>query len=423
VVANYGIFYFRIIVLGESPSKARRAYQQAYQQRREDYIKRLHSDNIVMANSTLTKYTETYVALHKKYLTDAGFYLHLFYGGHLPTSEKQHGLFLPDDSCSKGLRLMKQCLFHFPDELHYQKTAIKKYLLANNIKLVLGEFGLVSAEMAPICKELNIPLIAIFYGGYDIHNKKVLEQAKDKYQLLFNYASCIIGVSKEITGILKNLGADEQKIFYLPCAVDLDKFAYTDHSVNQPVFLSVGRFAETKSPHLTILAFHEVLKKVPDAQLRMIGKDGGGELFEACHILVKALKIEDKVTFLGIRSTDEVYEEMKKARVFVQHSLTTPITGEKEGTPVAVMEAMACGLPVVATRHAGIAELIEHGQTGMLVDEYDYMAMAEKMAEVCLSDRLVFEIGKNAAISIRSNERIARHKEILIDLVNKYILQ
>ena len=79
--------------------------------------------------------------------------------------------------------------------------------------------------------------------------------------------------------------------------MDLNLFQAKTKIPEKNIFLSVGRFAETKSPHLTILAFHEVLKSIPDAEFRMIGKDGGGGLFEACHILVKALNIEEKVFF------------------------------------------------------------------------------------------------------------------------------
>jgi glycosyltransferase involved in cell wall biosynthesis len=203
----------------------------------------------------------------------------------------------------------------------------------------------------------------------------------------------------------------------------LNKFIYSDHSLNLPVFLAVGRFAETKSPHLTILAFNEVLKEIPDARLRMIGKDGGGELFEACHILVKALKIDDKVDFLGIIPPQEVFKEMKNARVFVQHSVTTPIYKDKEGTPVAVMEAMACGLPVVATCHAGIAELITSGENGILVEEYDYLHMAREMVRVCKENNLVSLLGKNASDSIRRNELIVNNSKILVELIEEYKLK
>jgi glycosyltransferase involved in cell wall biosynthesis len=138
--------------------------------------------------------------------------------------------------------------------------------------------------------------------------------------------------------------------------------------------------------------------------------------------LVKALKIEKSVIFKGICSTDEVLEQMQKARVFVQHSITTPINGDKEGTPVVVMEAMANGLPVVATKHAGIAELIVSGENGFLVEEYDYINMAKMMVTVCKNDELVSHIGKKASESILNNYLIVNNKNVLLHQVNKCVL-
>ena len=60
---------------------------------------------------------------------------------------------------------------------------------------------------------------------------------------------------------------------------------------------------------------------------------------------------------------------MKKAHIFLQHSVTCPITGDEEGVPVAILEAMASGLPVVSTFHAGIPEAVVDGKTGFLVSE------------------------------------------------------
>lgn len=240
---------------------------------------------------------------------------------------------------------------------------------------------------------------------------------------MFDYASKIICVSNDILKKLTSLGAPVHKLMYLPCAFDLKKFKYLDHSQNAPIFLSVGRFSETKSPHLTILAFNEVLKEIPNAQLIMIGKDGGGELFEACHILVRALQIEKSVIFKGICTPEEVLEQMNKARIFVQHSLTTPLNGDKEGTPVAIMEAMASGLPVISTLHAGIEELIVPGENGFLVAEYDFLNMAKMMIAVVKDDALVKQIGLNAATSILNNKLIIDNNEYLLKVVNEYILK
>jgi glycosyltransferase involved in cell wall biosynthesis len=303
-------------------------------------------------------------------------------------------------------------------ELEKRDELLIAHIQIKNVGLMLCEFGTTAVQLTNVSKRTGIPLIAIFYG-YDAWHQEVLIKNKESYPELFSVAKKIIGVSQDICLQLEKLGCPKSKIIYLPCYVDLDLFKPQGNHTKENIFLSIGRFAETKSPHLTILAFNEVLKSVPDAQLRMIGKDGGGELFEACHILVKALGIEDKVHFLGIRSSEEVAKEMQAAKVFVQHSLTTPLHGDKEGTPVAIMEAMASGLPIVATRHAGIAEVIEDGVSGILVEEYDYIKMATKMTLLCKDMALCLKIGKEASARIRANDLVKNHIKLLSEIIEK----
>ncbi|MGZ5247689.1 MAG: glycosyltransferase, partial [Flavitalea sp.] len=99
-------------------------------------------------------------------------------------------------------------------------------------------------------------------------------------------------------------------------------------------------------------------------------------------------------------------------------SLTTPETGDCEGKPVAIMEAMASGLPVVATRHSGILELIEHGVNGIFVNEYDIEAMADAMVQLANDDELVYKLGRSASEFIHHHPLISRHVEILEELLD-----
>jgi glycosyltransferase involved in cell wall biosynthesis/1,4-dihydroxy-2-naphthoate octaprenyltransferase len=419
-VLNFSIYYYRIYVLRESPKTARREHYDAYIANKNDEQKKQNAINIAIVKPNRNKYTETFIDQHEKIIAESDYYLHQLYGGYLPFMEEKRGHLISSNESILKFYEWKSVFFGKPQN-YYLKQAIVAYLINNNINLVLAEFGQCGAEMYKLCQEAGVPLIVIFHG-YDAYHKDVLAQYANEYQKMFRYSSAIIGVSKNIISKLEQLGAPKDKLLYLPCSIDFNKFVYNDHSANQSIFLSVGRFAETKSPHLTILAFNEVLKEIPNAQLIMIGKDGGGELFEACHILVKALKIEKKVVFKGICSPDEVLEQMQKARVFVQHSITTPINGDKEGTPVVVMEAMANGLPVVATKHAGIAELIVSGENGFLVEEYDYLNMAKMMVIVCKNDELVSQIGKKASESILNNYLIINNKNVLLHQVNKCVL-
>jgi glycosyltransferase involved in cell wall biosynthesis len=192
---------------------------------------------------------------------------------------------------------------------------------------------------------------------------------------MFRQAAAIIAVSREMVRRLVAMGAAPEKVHYNSCGVDCEEFSAGDPARAEPVLLAVGRFVDKKAPHLTLAAFAEARRACPDARLRMIGD---GPLLADCRQLVRDLGVEEAVVFLGSQPHHVVQEEMKRARAFVQHSIEAP-SGDCEGTPVAVLEAGASGLPVIATRHGGIPDVVIEGETGLLVDEQDVSGMAAHM--------------------------------------------
>lgn len=372
-----------------------------------------HKLTIAIFNENKDKYTETFIKGHVEFLP----FNKVFYYGKLPVTIFPWGNIFSDN---EYLRKLKRIFYDFfgINQRNVFVNQLSRSLKGRKIDVVLAEFGTMGTQVFEACASAGVPLVVVFYG-YDAWHKNTIDSNVLKYKGLFSYASKVIGVSLDICQQLQKLGCPKEKIEYLPCYVNLNRFHYIDHSKNPPIILSVGRFSETKSPHLTILAFNEVLKEISDAKLVMVGKDGGGELFEACHILVKALKIEKSVEFKGILTPQEVKLEMDKARVFVQHSITTPINGDKEGTPVSIMEAMACGLPVVATKHAGIAELVTNGENGFLVEEFDTNEMAKQLIFCLKNPEFANRIGKLASESIYSNDLIVNHSKHLEKLLNE----
>jgi glycosyltransferase involved in cell wall biosynthesis len=92
-----------------------------------------------------------------------------------------------------------------------------------------------------------------------------------------------------------------------------------------------------------------------------------------------------------------------------------------EGKPVAIMEAMTSGLPVIATRHSGIPELITDQAHGLLVEEFDVEAMAEAMIRVARDNSLVEAMGRAASARIRNDPLIRDHVKILDGIISQCI--
>lgn len=411
---NWSLYYFRKWFL-RWPEE--RNWGKHYQKHLEE--KRLdEKGNIAIFNQNHNKYSETFIS---KQLDALDYRTFFYYGWPKPLTEREQGNLISGNEFTRKLNYFWLHLLNksVPD---YEDNRIADSLIKNNVKLIIAHFGPMGVALLDVSRKSGIPMMVVFHG-YDAWNQDQLEEYREGYQALFSHASCIVGVSQDICAQLQRLGCAVEKIHHQPAHVDLELFGMRSLNPNGKSFLYMGRFSKTKAPMNVILAFDAVLKRVPDANLVMVGNDDGEGLFETCVMLVKTLKIEDKVQFKGVLSAAEVRAEMSNASVFVQHSVTTPILGDKEGTPVGIMEAMAVGLPIITTRHAGIAELIEDGKTGILVEEYDVEAMAGAMVQLANDSDLRKTLGKNAANTIRENELVSRSLKKFSELIDRHKLR
>jgi glycosyltransferase involved in cell wall biosynthesis len=267
-------------------------------------------------------------------------------------------------------------------------TAYQTAFRRTRAEAVLAEFGQTGVTVSDACRRLGIPLIVHFHGA-DISKRAVLDEYGDRYRILFREARAIVAVSEAMRQRLIECGAPPDKVHRNPYGVNVHSFQGASPATADPVFLAVGRFVEKKAPQLTILAFADVHRRDARARLRMIGT---GPLVGACRDLARGLGIDSVVSFLGAQPPHVIQDEMRQARAFVQHSIEAA-SGDAEGMPVAILEAAGSGLPVVATRHAGIPEAVIDGETGFLVDEHDVAGMAAAMSKLVCDPTLAARLG------------------------------
>ena len=275
------------------------------------------------------------------------------------------------------------------DRQYFQHQALRRFLRRNKVEAVLAEFGPTATLLMDVCRDLQIPLIAHFHG-FDAYQRVTLDTYGDRYEQLFESAAAIIAVSRDMQAQLLKLGAPAHKTHYNSYGVKTEMFKGATPLDSAPTFVSVGRFVNKKAPLLTLLAFRMTRDKVPDARLVMIGD---GPLWEACRQMTMSLGLSSAVELQGVRSQTEVATAMQQARAFVQHSITAH-DGDSEGTPVAILEAGASGLPVISTRHAGIKDAVIDEKTGFLVTEGDIHTMAEHMTRLAKDPQLAASLGK-----------------------------
>ena len=412
---NWSLYYFRKWILGWSEE---RNWGEHYNKHLADVElnKRKKRGVVATFNQNHNKYTETFVRGHTSGLN---YHVVSFHGWPSPVHSNNMENLISEEAFLQKARYNIWKLGNV-DSKQKEDAIIAERLMAENADVILAEFGTMGRRLVPVSKMTGIPMVCIFYG-YDAWNQDVLDEMP--YDDLFDHAEKLIGVSKDICERLKNLGCPSGKIHYLPCYVNLNLFTPVQRQFDKLNLLAVGRFSSTKAPHLTVLAFNEIIKKVPDATLTMVGGDDDDEMYEFCVSLIRSLRLEKQVILKGKLAPDQVKTSMDEATMFIQHSVTTPIKGDKEGTPVAVMEAMACGLPVVATRHAGIAEIITHEVSGILIDEFDFEQMAQQVVALFSSADKMQRISSSAIEAISKNNLITHHVSNLEMLLAETIEQ
>ena len=119
---------------------------------------------------------------------------------------------------------------------------------------------------------------------------------------------------------------------------------------------------------------------------------------------------------MGSQPHHVVAEEMRRARLFAQHSVEAA-SGAMEGTPVAILEAGASGLPVVATYHGGIPDVVISNQTGLLVKERDVAGMAGQMLRLLRDPMLAAELGQAASVRVQKEFSSTRRIDALWTII------
>lgn len=160
------------------------------------------------------------------------------------------------------------------------------------------------------------------------------------------------------------------KMHIIHCGVEPEKFSLRRHEGHGRRLIYVGRLADVKGIGVLLEALAMIKRKFPQVTLDIVG-DGPDRA--SLETRANELGLSENVIFHGYRSQAQVREHFADADVFVMSSFA-------EGVPVVLMEALGAGVPAVATRIAGIGELVEDGINGLIVPPGDVHALANKVA-------------------------------------------
>ncbi|MFY0784101.1 glycosyltransferase [Peribacillus simplex] len=274
------------------------------------------------------------------------------------------------------------------EKVHYLNEIFspKEYVERHNISLLHAHHGQLGMLLLPFKEETNLPLVTSIRGrDATLANQPI--GYLDNMKMLFDRGERFFPVCQYLADKLIAWGCPPEKIRVLYGGVDLNQFKYrTPDKGGSQNILSMGRLVEKKGHHILMQAFQKIRGKFPNATLTIIGR---GELEEHLNSLANQLNLGDSFRLLNHLPKDQVGDQMTNADIFCAASLEAA-DGDVEGIPNTLKEAMAVGVPVISTNHAGIPELITNHKEGVLVQENNVDELAEAL-EFMLTNRELWE--------------------------------
>jgi colanic acid/amylovoran biosynthesis glycosyltransferase len=223
-------------------------------------------------------------------------------------------------------------------------------------------------------------------------------------------ARFVVAISEYNRRYLEAYASNRKSIKLIPCGLDLSRFPYRKPVIPEtPTLLAAGRFDEIKGfPH-----FIEACRILHDRgfpfRARIIGD---GPLRQTLIGRVRASGLDNRVEVLPAMIHSQLLPEIGRSSLFIAPSVRTA-RGNQDGIPVVLMEALALGTPVIASRVSGIPELIADGRTGFLVPPGNPEALAEAILEACSDPIRLEEISLAGRKTVEERFNIAASVETL----------
>jgi colanic acid/amylovoran biosynthesis glycosyltransferase len=259
-------------------------------------------------------------------------------------------------------------------------------------------FGHTGVHLLPFIEQWDKPCVVSFHGA-DVAQKPEIKDYPAKLRRLFKAVPLVFARSQSLVDRLVHLGCPPEKLRINRTGIPLNEFPLVDRQASPDGKLRVVqacRLIPKKGVATSLRAFAIFKKDHPDAEFFIAGK---GPLQPELEMLAGGLGIARDVHFLGFLSQPKLMQLYASSHLFLHPSEISP-NQDQEGVPNSVLEAMATGLPVVATRHGGIPEAVDHGRTGFLVAEEDHVGLANAMQLITSSPGLLKEMGERAHAAV-----------------------
>jgi colanic acid/amylovoran biosynthesis glycosyltransferase len=244
------------------------------------------------------------------------------------------------------------------------------------------------------------------------------------YGHLFDMADCIIANNKYTANQLIELGCPSNKIVEVRSASNLDRFQFKTRTIKSGTtlkMLTVARLVEVKGLEYAVKAVAKLAKDYP-IKYEIVGE---GILRPYLEKLINQLGLSNTVFLLGAQDREMVARLMREAHLFILPSVTL-VNGRQDTGPGVLREALASGIPVVASNSGGIPYLVANGISGFLVPERDVDALAERLGFLIDHPEIWPEMGEAGRRFVEEHYDLKKQNnkllEVYLNLVDNFAI-
>ncbi|MHA3773322.1 glycosyltransferase [Verrucomicrobiota bacterium sgz303538] len=319
---------------------------------------------------------------------------------------------LPKPRTHQLRRLWQKQLLGRPITI-YQSEArrLRDALRDADARLLHIYFGHIGVHLLPFLRLRSLPTIVSFHGAdAQVDLERPAHRAMTREML--SLATLVLARSESLAERIAAQGCDRSKLRIHRTGLPLEEIPVIDRELpddGEWRCVQACRLIAKKGVPTSLRAFARFAKKYPAATFTIAGE---GPALTDLRILAAQLGIAEKVRFTGFLSQEQLRALYAESHLFLHPSELGP-DGDQEGVPNSLLEAMAGGLPVLATTHGGIPEAVNHGVTGLLVPERDDEALGREMLALG-SDRLRYQqLAAAGAQEVRERFDIANQTRVL----------
>lgn len=295
-----------------------------------------------------------------------------------------------------------------------QLYTVLSFLARRDYDVVHCQFAKLAPLLLPLrdAGVLSARLVTSFRGA-DL-TRQLLRHPRI-YERLFEVGDLFLPVSRTFAQRLVEAGCDPGKVVVHHSGIECDRFPFQERRLapgETARLLFVGRLTEKKGVRYAVEALARVVNGGHDVTLTLVGD---GEERERIERQVDGLGLRQRVQVTGQQDQKEVISHLRRSHLLIAPSVTAS-DGDQEGIPNVLKEAMATGIPVLATSHSGIPELVEDGVSGHLVEERNVDALAAGLVRLLESPETWPEMGRAGRAKVEAEFDSGNLNDELVEL-------